>query len=289
MRFTSLSDIEHALAGMDELIKDGRTCKTPRFYKPFHFVLLALTIQRAGWDGIEMTDDDAEFAAYAARMHLWDALKLEPPFSVNKFDETGRFHPLTRLDDPDTVEEVSSQLSHLFDREGAESVRSIDIAVSELVGNSYAHSDIAAGLRGLVCAQKWTGGRKAQIAIGDCGIGVRRSLELGSEYQNELATENACELATRYEVTSKRGKGHSGYGLTLARQLLENNGGAFFLLSNSEYYSACAGNVESGKLATPLLGTIAIMEWNTDIPLSARAVYDSWPTPDEDEIDDFNF
>lgn len=289
MRFTVLSDIEHALSGMDELSQTGSTCKTPTFFRPFHFVLLALTLQRAGSYGFEMTDNDAKFAAYAARMHLWDALELQPPMQVNKQDSTGRFHPLTRLDNPDTVEEVSAQLSHLFDREGTESVRSIDIAVSELVGNSYAHSDIASGLRGLVCAQKWPAGGKAQIAIGDCGIGVRQSLEAANEYQNELLTENACELATRYEVTSKRGRGHSGYGLTLARQLIENNGGTFFLLSNSEYYSNCAGRIRSGRLATPLHGTLAIMEWNTEIPLSARAVYDSWPTPDEDDDDDFNF
>lgn len=290
MQFVHIADITRALLAMHELETTGTTNQTPAFFRPFHFVLLALTMQRCGWPNIELTEGDAKFAAYAARMHLWDALGMEPQVRVNKRDPTGRFHPLTRLEDPESVENTSSKLSKLFGHHGNETVRSIDIAVSELVGNSYAHSDIAAGLRGFVCAQKWPAGGKAQIAIGDSGIGIRRSLMQSNEYQNLSLGINACELATQYEVTSKRGRGHSGYGLTLARDLIQNNGGAFFLLSNDEYYTSKAGCQDSGKLDAPIQGTVVVLEWNTQIPLSAKDVYDGWPSLEGDDYDDdFNF
>ncbi|MBV2180919.1 MAG: hypothetical protein KUL86_06740 [Castellaniella sp.] len=289
MQFTRLDDITGTISAMNEVEQTGQTERTPAFYRPFHFVLLALTMQRCGSPDFQLTGNDAKFAAYAARMNLWEALGKVPPITVNKHDATGRFHPLTRLDNPDAVDEVSLKLSHLFGPPGNENVRSIDIAVSEVVGNSYAHSSIRTGLRGLVCAQKWPGGNKAQIAIGDCGIGVRRSLMCSPEHQDMSLSVNACELATQYEVTSKRGAGHSGYGLTLARQLIENNGGAFFLISNDEYYVSSAGRTQFGRLADHLPGTLVIMEWNTHIPLSARRVYDSWPSPDEGDDYDFDF
>lgn len=289
MQFIGLDDIFRSISAMRELEQTGQTRRTPTFYRPFHFVLLALTVQRCGWPEFHMTDGDAKFTAYAARMHLWDALGLQPPVSVNKYDATGRFHPLTRLDDPDAVEDVSCKLSQLFGGDRSENVRSIDIAVSELVGNSYAHSNIGTGLRGLVCAQKWSGGEKAQIAIGDCGIGVRRSLTSSIEYKDIPSSVNACEMATMYEVTSKRGNGHSGYGLTLAKQLIENNGGAFFLVSDDEYYMSRAGHSQSGRLPDRLPGTIVIMEWNTNVSLSAKQVYDSWPSPLEEDEYDFDF
>ena len=62
----------------------------------------------------------------------------------------------------------------------------------------------------MLCAQVWAGGRKAQIALVDTGIGIRTSLGLNATYTQRLSSENACEMATEYGVTGKPGKGHAG-------------------------------------------------------------------------------
>lgn len=290
MNFTSLFEINRILEGMAELSVFGRTEKTPDFYRPFHFVAIALALKNSDFDKFEMTERDARFIRYASRMRLWHALGHKPPVDVPERDHAGRFHPLTALQNPDTVDIVSADLSRLFNPYGNESVRSVDQAVTELVGNCYAHSNINKALHGFVCAQRWPNANKAQIAIGDAGIGIRSSLMASDEYRQILQTANSCELAARYEVTSKRGKGHSGYGLTLARDLIQNNGGAFFLISNDEYYMSKGGHSESGNLGTSFAGTLLILEWNTHVPLSTKDVYDSWPSPDGDDYDDdFNF
>lgn len=287
MDFTTLRDVFVALEGAHELEERGTTEKTTRHFRPYHFVLLALSMSRRNIQNFTMQGYDRSVIQYACRMHLWKALGLPPPANVMERDHRGRFRPLTALNDPETVEIVSDDLAGLFQDSGGESVRSISGTVSELVGNCYSHSDIAGGVRGFVCAQKWPGGNKAQIAIGDAGIGIRQSLGAAGEYQEALRVNNSCELATGYEVTSKRGKGHSGYGLTLARDLIANNRGAFFLLSGGEYYLCKHGVPDRGRLPVPMSGTLAIIEWNTHIPLSAKDVYKSWPMENND--DDFDF
>jgi hypothetical protein len=276
-----------ALEGVKELEEEGTTTKTAAHFRPYHFVLLALSMSRRNIQRFSMQGYEANVVQYACRMHLWKALGLEPPADVRERDHRGRFRPLTALNDPETVETVSDDLASLFQDSGAESVRSISGAVSELVDNCYSHSDIGAGLRGFVCAQRWPNGNKAQIAIGDSGVGIRHSLSAIQEHRDALQRENSCELATRYSVSSKLGKNHAGYGLTLARDLIANNAGAFFLVSGDEYYACKRGADDRGALPSHMPGTLAIIEWNTHVPLSARAVYDGWTMENDD--DDFDF
>lgn len=288
MRFTTLYELKLALELVHQLESTGSTESSPSFYRPFHWALLAIAAQRCNIKSLEMSGYDKKFEKYAARMHLWKALGLKSPVHVNERDPTGRFHPLTRLDSNDAVDVVSNKLSALFGEPSTETVQSVSIAVAELVGNSFSHSNISSGLRGFVCAQKWPRVNTAQIAIVDQGVGIRESLASAKEYSEKLKTTNACELATKYEVTSKRGNGHAGYGLTLAKDLLAESGGAFFLLSHDEYYYMKAGHEDRGSLDHPLHGTLVVLEWNTNVPLVAESVYNSWPHP-EGDYDDFNF
>lgn len=288
MDFTSLYDLNNTIEAMQELAQHKSTEKGPEFLRPFHFVMLGLTLKQQGAESLEIENVPDDVLRYASRMGLWDAIGLTPPISVNAHSHAGRFHPLTPLNCPDTVQQVSADLAKLFTVDTPESVASIDAAVTELVGNAYAHSEPSDGFHGLVCAQTWPGGKKAQIAIGDSGIGIRASLSRSDEYKAALATENSCKLATEYDVTSKRGKGHSGYGLTLARDLISANGGAFFLLSDKEYFYVKNGMRQEGRLDIPIQGTLVVMEWNTQVPLSAREVYDSWPNIPGHDYDDID-
>ena len=38
-----------------------------------------------------------------------------------------------------------------------------------------------------------------------------------------------------------------------------------------------------------LQGTLAVLEWNIQVPLDVRQVYDSWPSAEGGDDDDFNF
>ncbi|SDV50224.1 histidine kinase [Chitinasiproducens palmae] len=281
MELTALGEI---FSWIDEVhcLTNNMECTAPRFFRPYHFVLAAMELRRIGAPAVRLP---REFEGYAARMHFWDAIGLRAPVYVNEYNAAGRFHPLERLEDEEQVDQVSEALTHILDNGGDTSAKA---AVQELLGNCFAHAESDMGLHGLACAQFWARGRKAQIAICDSGIGIRRSLLQRAEYRESLATSNACEFATRYAVTSKPNRGHSGYGLKLARDLMGNNGGCLYIVSYDEFFMTRGAAVLAGQTPRTFNGTLIVLEWNTDVPLSTREVYESWPQIEGND-DDFGF
>ncbi|KGX06681.1 histidine kinase-, DNA gyrase B-, and HSP90-like ATPase family protein [Burkholderia pseudomallei] len=226
---------------------------------------------------------------YAARMKLWESIDRPPPVDVSAYNPAGRFHPIEPLIDQNTVDDTSDSLVEIFRRAGiAEgAVDSARTAVMELLGNCFAHAETNSGLHGLACAQYWANGDMAQIAICDSGVGIRYSLTQNDALLSDLVRENACELATKYSITGKPGRGHSGYGLTLARDLMERSNGTIFVVSHEEYFYSSQGVIEAGHLGVPLQGTLVILEWNTKTPLNLAEVYRAWPLPEGMNDDDY--
>lgn len=232
----------------------------------------------------------ATFTRYAARMRLWQAVNIQPPIVVSEYNSLGKFHPIEPLIDQNAVDDTSESLVEIFRRAGIGEgpVDGARTVVRELLGNCFAHAESDNGLHGLACAQFWSRGNMAQIAICDSGIGIRSSLAQNVEYLVELVRRNACEYATEYSVTSKPGKGHSGYGLTLARDLMEQGKNTIFVVSHGEYFYSSGGVSGKGQMPTALKGTLVILEWDTTVPLNLRQVYDAWPLPEGMDDDDFD-
>ena len=163
----------------------------------------------------------------------------------------------------------------------------IDTALSEIFSNCFFHAEAGREICGLACAQSWPHELLAQVVVADSGIGIRNSLGANPEYRERLEKENAAELATELGVTSKPAPGgaHSGYGLTVARQLMEKHGGNFLLLSYNDGFQAMEHGFEARELRVPWPGTIVTLEWRTDRPFDIGAVYGDWPKDgDSDEF-----
>lgn len=286
MQSTSIHDIQWWGQQLEQFVTEG-ACKSPGFLKPFHFVMIALMIKRHGIAGLKLP---ADLANYAARMRLWEAADITGQPLVGKNSELGRFLPVERIADKAAVSKNSAALSLIAANACADkqTVDSLKIALDEILENCFAHAQIHDVLWGLACAQSWPAGRKAQIAIADCGIGIRSSLSENAEMHDRLCTENSCAMATELGVTSKPGKGHSGYGLALARQLIENNKGTLIVSSQGEYFSSSNGQNYIGH-GFPWPGTLVVLEWNTDVALDVNAVYKTWPIPEDMTDDDFDF
>ena len=90
-------------------------------------------------------------------------------------------------------------------------------------------------------------------------------------------------------MTGKRGGGHSGYGLTLARDLLAGNRGKLIIISGREAATWINGQVYTKILANQWDGTLVIFEWRIDQPLDTSTVYEAWPNPEGMDDDDFDF
>ncbi len=284
MHLTTVLDLSQWLQNLAELEVNG-TCTSPRFWKPFHFVTLALIAKSAGMQDLRLPD---EFESYAARMGLWGAAGIDPPYRVNKSEPAGRFMPVQALVDQARVDDRAAALTEIMTRQCTNASRgSLEITLTELLNNCFDHACPDMDLFGLACAQSWPRGNLAQIAIADGGVGIRPTLEENDDIADRLERENACALATEYGVTGKPHRSHSGYGLTLSRDVLVRNGGQLAVLSGMEialFRKSCPCAI---NISQRWQGTLVVLEWKIDQPLDVGAVYNSWPYPEGMTDEDF--
>lgn len=287
MNPTTIFSIQQWVTQLDRLCREAR-CNSPSFLRPHHFVALALTLWKTHYYNIKVPKP---LESYAARMKLWDSLGMDAPCSVTERDGTGRFVPLVRLDNKHLISQTAEQLALIAKEYGAdeETFGSLHVSMQEIIYNCFAHAEVNGELQGLACAQSWPQGNLVQIAIADVGLGIRETLSQNPLLLPRLEQENSCEVATQLGVTSKPNRGHAGYGLALTRQLLEQAGGRLIVASCNEWFASNGTQIARGKMVTPWQGTIVVLEWNTQRPLSAKKVYESWPLPEGFDDDDFNF
>lgn len=270
-----------------EKIQTGRlTC--PNFLKPFHLITLGLSIQKARLENFRLPK---KLEGYAIRMGLWDALNISPPYNVPRRPEEGRFIPIHgfcgRKDGKDE-NDISCRLSNLTKKHfsaNPANETALNNCLSEIINNFFDHANVDTQPC-LLAAQSWPRSNRVQIAITDVGIGIRESLSTNPDLSDKLHESNACKIASEYGVTSKPTEGHSGYGLTLAKDLMNGCNGTYLLLSNNEYFSP---NMPESASTMNFFwqGTLLILEWNTTKQLDIGSVYEKWPTSEGFDEDDF--
>lgn len=287
MKYTTSFEVEQWLEELHQLAEAAQ-CQAPKFIKPFHLATLANKMRLHKLAALNLP---AKIAPYANTMKLWESLGMSPPQIVGQRHASGRYHPIEVLRDVRTVEQTANDLVQLLMSvcSGAKTVDAVNTMLRELVDNCYSHAAVADDIFGLICAQVWVGGGKAQISIADTGVGIRDSLALNPLLRERLEKENACELATEYGVTGKPGKGHSGYGLAVARKLMEQNGGNLMVRSGHEAFCFTEGKLLRLNTARVWHGTLLIIEWDLNSPMNIRDVYDSFPLPEGMNDDDFDF
>jgi hypothetical protein len=277
----SLTDIDLWLENMNELTQ-GRPAEIPPFMRPCHIATLAATMHHL--EGVRPPVPEY-LLGYATRMRLWQAIGLAAPRRVREHDPGGRFFPLTPIRTERCAENAARHIRAVFRAFGTDDVTTLDaifVLLTEILGNCFFHSEAPGGICGLACAQAWPNGRLAQVAVVDSGIGIRRSLSANSALAQRLADDNAVLVATELGVTGKPGGPHSGYGLAVARQLMEVHGGNFLGISGTEAVRVIGGHrTISAHLRVPWTGTIVVLEWRTNRRLDINAVYSRWPSAGE--------
>jgi len=162
--------------------------------------------------------------------------------------------------------------------------------LSELLGNCYHHARASDGLHGIACAQTWYRDARAQFAIADSGIGIRKSLEESKDLVKRLSKQNACALACELGISSKLGRGHAGYGLAIAYDMAMQTANSMLFVQSCDE----AVLIENGKVMEisgfdyALPGTLIVFEWDLKKPLDLANVYAKWPNAtSESETDAF--
>ncbi|MFZ7319701.1 ATP-binding protein [Comamonas jiangduensis] len=289
MRQTTTQEVQQWLSNLSDLQRT-KSCRAPEFLRPFHFVTLALVLKANRADHIELPDTIKQ---YATRMHLWEAVGLQPPIKVAENSSRGRFIPIETLQSRDHTDACARRVTEITAHTSMckEAKESLSIALSELMDNCFAHARVEGGLHGLACAQYWPKGNLLQVAIADMGIGIRESFKVADsdEMKRRAENSNCCSLATELHASSKLHNGHAGYGLALTRQLAENNGGVLGLYSGNEWHHHANGDSQCGSECAGWGGTLVLVEFDTTKGISTQQVYQNWPPVRGYDDDDFDF
>lgn len=286
MNYTSSYQVKQFITEIEKL-HTGSEGTLPDFIKPFHFATLAAYCRKTNTK--LKLDHDA--LNYAVRMGLFEAIGQAPPIIVNKYNQNGNLIEATPVVCEETVHQSSISISDMFAdcAEGEETNSSIQILMSELLGNCVHHSPEGGDEPfGLVCGQAWQNGGIAQICIADRGIGIRKSLAENSELLERLESANSCEMACEYGITGKPQGAHHGYGLAVAKGLAQRFNGNLLVVSGNEIHLASSHQELSEQMDCQWDGTFIIFEWNLNIPLDVTTVYDSFPTSETLIEDDLN-
>lgn len=258
-----------------------------KFIKPYQLLTLTLLLKKQNIKDFDITE---YVKNYTIRMGVWEVAGLNSPHNIIHHNSKGKFLPITNIESEASVFESAVNLANIAIDNNSfleKSRNDILIVLNELLGNCYHHSE-REGFYGLACAQNWKKSNTIQISIIDDGIGIRESLRQNPELSELISNNNACEIASRFGITSKPEKGHAGYGLALARELTKHNKGNFILISGSEGFAEYDNKPISFDLKHSWKGTMLIIEWNTNNIINTKQVYDSWPLPRGFTDDDFD-
>lgn len=225
-------------------------------------------------------------ARYAARMKLFECMKIEDVPAVGTHEEAGRFLPVTQVRNRDQLAGVIGDISALLHMENEpDGLAAVQYCVSELIRNVLEHSGSPDGA--FVCAHRYTTTRpnRVTIAVADCGQGVARHL---SQTRPEALSDDAIALGLAMQpgvtgaIPGMYGTtDNAGAGLFITRSIAKGTGGYFFFYSGRAAYRLRRTNNPSNQIvlfldaiseprrdlwrfASPWLGTVVLVEIRTD-------------------------
>ena len=182
-----------------EALQGNRKCEGPGFFMPYHFATMALVVKEMGPGQLILPDEIVE---YAAKIKLWEAIGQQSPVVVESRPASTRYHDLTPLRSTGDVDGAASAIAGMLTSHSQACTREtrndLFVMLAELLGNCYSHARTQDGLHGLACAQTWYRESRAQFAIADSGIGIRRSLGENEDLIDRLKSTNACALACEW-------------------------------------------------------------------------------------------
>ncbi len=154
------------------------------------------------------------------------------------------------------------------------------VLLSELCENALSHSELTTPA--YICARVLEGINKCEIVIADTGIGVEQSFRRGTNeaaLKRIAAGESALGIALEGLSSSKPQaapgifRTYYGFGLYIARRLVEENHGRLCLMSGSEMITVERFTKKSRRLESPWQGTFVGVVLDLNYPLPLENVY----------------
>ncbi|MCK4327267.1 MAG: hypothetical protein KAW41_02195 [Candidatus Diapherotrites archaeon] len=198
-------------------------------------MVAALSLPIADKSKINVETMQAKSRPYFERMGLFKFLGSTGQQPVTEHDPSGRFIPLTRIRDSESLNRFITEMIPLLHAE-PERVNPLKYVISELVRNVFEHSYSPYGA--IVCAQFYPKSNSIKVGVADTGLGIKRTI---NESHPASTDTEAIGLALTPGITgaTKRFGGNAvnaGAGLFFIKSIAKVNGDFFVIYSGSGMY-----------------------------------------------------
>ncbi len=217
---------------------------------------------------------------YLCRMDFYRELGIDLEEDFRRYDATGRFQEMIWLREERGINEVATDLVRVIGILVNESLQhSLEYAVAEIASNVFHHAKSSIG--GFLCAQKYKWHEMVEVAIADCGIGIRAAMsQAHSEFEAVEKAGAALEMAIQRGKTS-RPDDNTGDGLFFTTEVIRANGGQAIIQSERARLTVMAGsnNITSESYWR---GTLVCLQFRLDARADLTALFNQYYPPDDD-------
>jgi hypothetical protein len=210
------------------------------FFEPFALIYLGMFLRHFNARGKSFRVRPPVSSAakgYLARQNFWQRFNFDP--ATIKQSVLRRFDSSTSLNDIVDVERrlgIEEEIAHRVREIVAHSRARLDLelleeTVAELVDNFRRHSR---GPLAALATQWYPRIGELNIAVGDCGVGIRTSLSSNARYASlrKLPHYDAIRKAVQPGVSRTH---EAGFGLSTVLDNVESTRGRIFLASGNGY------------------------------------------------------
>lgn len=220
--------------------------------------------------------------SYLERMDFYNQFHIEKN-TINRRDRSRSLCEISEIKEESYS--ITQKLKKIIEAQvkiNPELSEVVTYSIGEIIDNIEAHS--FSPINGYICAQTYSD--NLEIAIADCGIGIKSSLNSCPAYANIESHEEAIILATGKKVTSKSSR-HAGEGLFFTRRFLDANNGKLFILSGDARVEFKSGFNPLVNRVNYWQGTIVGMIFDLNTPVNAKQIFDSeYPEDADDMLED---
>jgi len=207
-----------------------------------HPVVLAITASLAksvsdSGGRLSIAGFTAKSKPYFQRMGLFEYFRSGKQKPIVEHEPSGRFIPLTRINNSDELNSFLIDLIPLFHMP-SEVTEIIKYVLSELVRNVLEHSLSKTGA--ILCAQYFPRSEHVSIGVADMGVGIHETII--KSHRSE-SVSNSLRLALMPGITGKTSKiggfafsENAGMGLFFIRSIAKVNRNFFVLYSGDAMY-----------------------------------------------------
>jgi len=219
---------------------------------------------------------------YLSRMDFYCTLGMDVQEDFRRYDAAGRFQEMVWLRQERGIDEVAAMLVQVISANIClkKSIKhSLQISIAEVGSNVFHHGRSPIG--GLICAQKYPQKGFVELAVADCGIGIRAAMsQRYGEVRSPDSAGPALEKAIQRGTTS-RPEHNSGGGLFFTTEVIRNNGGRAFI--QSERAMLVVSSQGNAVRSQPYWqGTIVCLQFELDSEADMISLFNHYFPPEDD-------